>query len=100
MSAAKSAQGTFTMERVLAYNEKLLELAQEREMWYLDLVEALADDTGYLPANVTTDGVHFTAEEYAVWLEYLRTHYAPGSYTPPSPAPEASVAGTDAPEEA
>ncbi len=99
VSAAKSAQGTFTMERVLAYNEKLLELAQEREMWYLDLVEALADDTGYLPANVTTDGVHFTAEEYAVWLEYLRTHYAPGSYTPPSPAPETSVAGTDAPEE-
>ena len=96
VSAAKSAQGTFTMERVLAYNEKLLELAEEREMWYLDLVEALADDTGYLPANVTTDGVHFTAEEYAVWLEYLRTHYAPGSYTPASPAPESS--GTPAPE--
>ena len=67
---------TFTMERVKLYNEKLLELAEEKGCYYLDLVEALADETGYLPANVTSDGVHFSAGHYQVWNEYLHTHHA------------------------
>lgn len=70
-----STDSTFTMDRVRLYNEKLLELVKEKGCYYIDLVEALADETGYLPANVTTDGVHFSASHYQVWLEYLRTHY-------------------------
>ena len=66
---------TFTMDRIRLYNEKLLELAEEKSCYYIDLVEALSDDTGYLPASVTTDGVHFAASHYQVWLEYLRTHH-------------------------
>lgn len=68
--------GYFTMERVTAYNEKLLELAEEKGCWFVDLVEALAGEDGYLPEDVTTDGVHFAASHYSVWLEYLRTHHA------------------------
>lgn len=82
VSQAKSAGGTFTMERINNYNVALLQLAENRGLWFIDLVEAMADETGYLPADVTTDGVHFTADEYLVWLAYLRTHYAPGSYVP------------------
>ena len=67
---------TFTMTRVRLYNEKLLELAEEKNCYYIDLVEALADETGYLPANVTSDGVHFSAGHYQVWNEYLHTHHA------------------------
>ena len=71
-----STDSTFTMDRVNLYNEKLLELSEEEECYYIDLVDALADDTGYLPSSVTTDGVHFSASHYQVWLEYLRTHHA------------------------
>ncbi len=71
-----TTDSTFTMDRVRKYNEKLLELAIEKGCYYLDLCEALADETGYLPASVTTDGVHFAASHYQVWLEYLRTHHA------------------------
>ena len=78
VSAHKSATDTtFTMDRVNAYNEALRALAGEKECWYVDLCDALADETGYLPANVTTDGVHFAAGHYKLWLQYLRTHYAP-----------------------
>jgi len=71
-----STDKTFTMTRVRLYNEKLLELAQEKDCYYIDLVDALADETGYLPANVTSDGVHFSAAHYQVWSEYLHTHHA------------------------
>ena len=73
----KDAEGwPFTMERVLSYNEALKELAGEREYYYVDLVEALADETGFLPASDSTDGVHLIREKYPKWAEYLRTHYA------------------------
>ncbi len=73
----KDAAGyPFTMERVLSYNEALRELAAEREYWYIDLVEALADETGFLPEAESTDGIHLIQEKYPAWAEYLRCHYA------------------------
>ncbi|MGE4353972.1 MAG: GDSL-type esterase/lipase family protein, partial [Oscillospiraceae bacterium] len=78
VSAYKSANSnTFNMTRVKAYNDALYALAKEKDCWYLDICTALAGDDGYLPSNVTSDGVHFAAEHYKVWLEYLRTHYHP-----------------------
>ena len=70
-----STDSTFSMSRVREYNEALYELAEEKGCYYIDLVEALSDDTGYLPSSVTSDGIHFSADHYKVWLEYLRTHY-------------------------
>lgn len=73
----KNAGGyPFTMERVLSYNEALCALAKEREYWYVDLVELFADESGFMPAEISTDGIHLVQEEYARWGEYLRTHYA------------------------
>ncbi len=78
VSAYKSSTSdVFTMDRVREYNDALRSLADENECWYVDLCDALAGDDGYLPSEVTTDGVHFTASEYKVWLDYLKTHYAP-----------------------
>ena len=71
-----TTDSTFTMDRVRAYNDRLLSLAIEKGCYYIDLCEALANESGYLPADVTTDGVHFSASHYQVWLEYLRTHHA------------------------
>jgi hypothetical protein len=76
VSAHKSSTSDiFTMTRVNIYNEKLFELAGEKHCYYIDLCEALAGDDGYLPSGVTSDGVHFSASEYKIWLEYLRHHY-------------------------
>ena len=73
----KNAGGyPFTMERVLSYNEALRALAAEREYWYVDLVGLFADEGGFMPAEISTDGIHLIQEEYARWGEYLRTHYA------------------------
>lgn len=75
----KSAQGVFTRERVTQYNEALLDLAEQRGVWYVDLYETFADEMGYLPAEQSTDGVHLQAKAYETWANYLRTHYIPDS---------------------
>lgn len=76
VSAAKSAEaGNLNMTRVKLYNERLYALAAEKGCYYIDMVDALADETGYLPAAVTSDGVHFSASHYKLWMEYLRVHH-------------------------
>lgn len=76
VSAAKSSSSdTFNMTRIKAYNEGLYKLAAEKGCYYLDLCDALAGSDGYLPSDVTTDGIHFSASVYQQWLEYVKTHY-------------------------
>jgi hypothetical protein len=75
VTAKKSSSGVFTMSRITDYNAALYELAAEKGCYYIDLIEALADESGYLPESASWDGVHFNAGYYKVWADYLRTHY-------------------------
>lgn len=75
VTKAKNDEGSyFTMEAVNAYNDALRALAEERGFHYIDLVDALAGEDGFLPEENSTDGIHLTREVYPVWAEYLRTH--------------------------
>lgn len=76
VTAAKSAEGTFTMARVNAYNQALYELAAEKHCYYLDVCTPLQGEDGYLPASLASDGVHLVPDGYAQWEEIIRTHYA------------------------
>ncbi len=77
VSEVKSNSGeVFNMTRITEYNTALHQLAADKGCYYMDLVSALAGPDGYLPANETTDGVHFSAEVYKTWLDYVKTHYA------------------------
>lgn len=87
--AKSSSSSSFNMSRIETYNNALYELAAEKNCYYLDMVSALADETGYLPANETTDGIHFSAGLYSVWADFIRTHYV-GDL--PLPEPETDTA--------
>lgn len=77
VSAAKSSSGEiFNMTRITEYNTALYQLAADKGCYYMDLVSALAGPDGYLPASETTDGVHFSAQVYKTWFDYVKTHYA------------------------
>lgn len=77
VSEAKSSSGEiFNMTRITEYNTALHQLAADKGCYYMDLVSALAGPDGYLPASETTDGVHFSAQVYKTWLDYVKTHYA------------------------
>lgn len=76
VSAEKSQNSDiFNMEHIKTFNTALRKLAKDKGIWYLDLVEALSGDDGYLPSQETSDGIHFSASVYSTWLDYVKTHY-------------------------
>ncbi len=79
-------------ELVVEYNEMLLALAENWDVWYLDVYSVLANEEGYLPSDVNEDGIHFTPAHFTGWFERLRTHYVnDGSVPVETPVPEESA---------
>ncbi len=56
------------------FNKLIINMTKEKQVYYVDSKEALADEEGNLPANSTTDGVHFNSIYYEKWFNYLKTH--------------------------
>lgn len=75
VSAKQEAKGSYVNnERIAAYNQVLLELAEEKDCPYVNVAEAVVDEDGFLRADWTFDGVHLNVAGCQAWLEYLRTH--------------------------
>lgn len=58
------------------FNERLLDMADQKNIHYVDVNSALKDASGKLPDDVTTDGMHFTKDEYIKFVNYILTHTA------------------------
>lgn len=78
VTAAKEAEDSqFANSKIREYNAALLQMAQEKEYYYLDVAEAFVDENGCLPDEASpTDGIHFGPKYYEVWFEYLKEHVA------------------------
>ena len=61
-------------ENVGNYNEILRRVCADKRAVYVDVQSVMADDSGTLPAESTTDGIHFTRSWYEKWYGYLKTH--------------------------
>ena len=58
--------------------EYAMQLAEEKEVAYVNVAEAVTDETGKLPEDATADGVHLQPSSCKIWLEYLKTHTIEG----------------------
>ena len=57
------------------YNLALIDMAEEKEVFYLDVNSALKGPDGALPTEASpADGMHFNATYYQKWFDYLKTH--------------------------
>ena len=77
INEAKFAQkynGAMTNAKIDETNAAILQMAQEKQVYYLNVAEAFKDETGGLPASATPDGLHFGTESYTKWFDYLKTH--------------------------
>lgn len=75
VSAAKDAEGRYVNnDRINAYNQVWMELAEEFDAAYLNVAEAVAGEDGKLPEELCFDGVHLNPAGCHLWLDYLRTH--------------------------
>ncbi len=63
-----------TNENIIAYNQVLPDLCQEKKLRLIGIPEALLDEAGEMSPEVSADGVHFKKPGYGLWLDYLTTH--------------------------
>lgn len=69
--------GIYSNEKIDSYNEAIMKMSQEEEVYYLNVAEALRGPDGALPEEASTDGIHITPQYYQKWFDYLKTHTAP-----------------------
>ncbi|MDD3346724.1 GDSL-type esterase/lipase family protein [Oscillibacter sp.] len=75
VSAKQEAKKSYVNNsRILAYNDAVMALAQEKECPYLNVAEAVTGEDGCLKPELTSDGVHLNIAGCRIWVEYLRTH--------------------------
>ena len=59
---------------IRSYNESILKVCEEKNVYFVDVQSAVADKDGYLPENLSTDGVHLGSEGCKIWADYLKCH--------------------------
>ena len=55
-------------------NAELQKLAAKHGFTYVDIYSSMADESGYLKEELTSDGVHFTTLGYDVWASVLKQY--------------------------
>lgn len=60
------------------YNTALVDMAKEKDVYLVNVSEALVDETGEPPKELSSDGVHFQKEGYLRWRDYLLCHTGAG----------------------
>ena len=65
-----------TNGRIDEFNGLLRELAEEKQVYYVDTGSAVASEDGSLPEGAAADGIHLNKEYCEKWLDYLKTHTA------------------------
>lgn len=75
VTTERSEQGDYiTNEGIDARNERIAELADNVNVFYLDVNPLICDETGGMEPSYTFDGVHLKAQYIPIWKDYLKTH--------------------------
>ncbi len=75
VTAERSAQGDYiTNEGIIARNEGIAKLADNRKIFFLDVNPEVCDESGGMIPDYTFDGVHLKAKYIEIWKDYLKTH--------------------------
>lgn len=70
----KSDSSDFNQANVKRLNEALAELCEEQECYLVDLWSCFADEDGYLPDDISTDGIHLKAPQYRIMADDILCH--------------------------
>ena len=73
--AKEAASPELSNDKIDEYNTAIMELAGEKEAYYLNVAESFKDETGALPDEASpNDGMHFGVSHYEIWMDYLKCH--------------------------
>lgn len=75
VSSERSAKGDYiNNESIEARNERIALLADNENVFYLDVNPLFCDETGGLISSYTFDGVHLKAKYIVMWKQFLKEH--------------------------
>lgn len=63
-----------TNEKINQYNTLLKSEVEGGNVHYLDINPSMRDSEGYLPAEVTSDGLHMKKDYYGYWMNVIMEH--------------------------
>lgn len=61
----------YSLENIQKLNEDIASLADGEMIRFIDVNEWIADEEGYLPDEVSQDGVHLYGPDYTAWSQWL-----------------------------
>lgn len=64
----------YNNNKIREYNALIQEMANRKEIQYVDLVPCLVDANGNLPESASPDGIHLNKEYCLKWLECLKNN--------------------------
>ena len=62
--------------KIAEFNRLLRQMAQEKQVYFIDTASAVAASDGSLPADAAFDGIHLKKDYCKKWLDYLKSHTA------------------------
>lgn len=75
VSEAKSnSDPIFNNVNIKDKNDHLALLADNKNIFYIDVNEAITDKSGGIPEKYTFDNIHLKAEYYSIWTDFLLKH--------------------------
>ena len=63
---------TYNNTKIDKINELTKQLAQEKNVNWVDITSAVTDSTGVLPEEASNDGIHLTRDYLFKWVDYLK----------------------------
>ncbi len=72
--AKSSTDKHFNNKNINERNEAISQLANNRDIFYIDMNESVDDENGNLLSELSFDDVHLKASAYERWHQYLLTH--------------------------
>lgn len=61
-------------EKINEFNVLIRQMAEEKQIYYIDTGNAVSDTNGCLPEDAAIDGIHLKQPYCEKWLDYLKTH--------------------------
>lgn len=74
--AYADSRPNFSNERIDRLNLQLSQMAKEKGVYFVNTAESVKNGEGALPAEASSDGIHFGTTYYRKWFDYLREHTA------------------------
>lgn len=70
----EAKQPVFSTANIKEKNEAIKAIANDKDIFYLEVNDCLNDGTDHLPSEYTGDGVHLKPDYYRYWHDYLYEH--------------------------